>query len=189
MYDVTQTHLALVFRALKELRMAYSKVSGPDLRDCDERKRGLAALLGTKQSSDLLDRLLHTRGNPSVSYMGDRRRVLSQEKMLLDLIGGPRDIGIVRKASKKLAEAGSIDWVNSVADCLAFLEDAHERLRGQLEPASRIQFMRIRRNKRHAERADTAALAVGILLVDLKEVPDLPNSYAIGGHIASLVGI
>jgi len=188
-YDATQAHLDLVFKALKDLRIAYSKVKGQDLEDCDDRMRSLAALLGTTESSELLDRPLLTRGSPSIKFSKDRRRVLSLEVGFLDLVGDRRDKSRVRQASKRFAQTGSIEWVNSAADCLALLRASHDQLHQRLESASRINIIRVHRNKQRLERADTTALAVGILLVDLKEIPELPNSYGIGAHIARLAEI
>ncbi len=189
MYDATQTQLELIFRALKQLRIAYSEVKGQNLGVCNERLNSLVALLDTTQSSDILDRPLQARGKPSIIYSKDRRRVLSIEARLLDLIGGRHDKSKITQAAKKLVQIGSIDWVNSAADCRDVLNESHEHLHGQLEPASQIQIIRIRRNKKRLRRADTTALAVGILLVDFMEIPELPNSYGIGAHIARLVGI
>jgi hypothetical protein len=159
---------------------------GQDLRDCDDRMRSLAALLGTKESSELLDRPLLTKGSPSVKYSKDRRRVLALEIGFLDLVGDRRDKSRVTQASKRFAQAGPIEWVNSAADCLALLRASHEQLHQQLESTSLVHIIRVHRNKQRLERADITALALGILLVDLKEIPELPNSYGIGAHIARL---
>jgi len=188
-YDATQTQLELIFRALKRLRVAYSKVNGQDLTICDERLNSVLALLGTTESSDILDRPLRARGKPSIIYSKDRRRAVSIEVRLLDLVGGRRDKSKITQAAKKLFKDGSIDWVNSAADCEDVLNQSHEYLRMHLESASQLQIMRIRRNKQQLRRADTTVLAMGIILVDLVEIPELPNSYGIGAHIARLVGV
>jgi hypothetical protein len=187
-FDEKQHDLDKVFEALNELREAYSKIRRRISDECCVRLRVFLGVIEARDVQELVDPVLRRRGNLMLEDRKDRRRALSREAILAKEVRLEHDRRVLRKAIEGLAQTGSADWrIDSTLDCARLVDSAHRDLHNSFVDASSMSLLKRHRNRQEVERADAAALAVGVLLADILDATELPNSYGIGAHIIGAV--
>lgn len=183
MVDESEDDLRYALKAVRSLRASYHMGPG-SMTASDDALRELKGHLDSDRVTTLVDPLIKNLSKP-IDISSDRRKcLLNREAELAEHVGEGSDRRALKRALRAPVEAEPSTWCRSAKDLADYVTNSHALLRSSVVPAPVWNLRKKRHNTALMKRADRAALAVGILLVDILDRSCLRVSYQIGTQLA-----